>query len=57
MLHNVADVEVDNTAANDVPFDEQRYSKNVAVVDLYPKSDCLQCWLECMIVFDAIAFD
>ena len=32
LLHNVADAEVDNTKANDVPFHEQRYSKKVAVV-------------------------
>ena len=48
LIHNVADVEVDNIPANDVPFDEQRYSKKVAVVDLYLKSDCFHCWLECM---------
>ena len=48
LLHNVADVEVDNTLANDVFFDERRYSKKVAVVDLYVKRDCFRCWLECM---------
>ena len=34
LLHNIADVEVDNAPANDAPCNEKRYSKKVAVVDL-----------------------
>ena len=48
LLDNVADAEVDNTPANDVPFHEQRYSKKVAVVEFYLNSDRFRCWLECM---------
>ena len=48
LFDNVADAEVDNTPANDVPFHEQRYSKKVAVVELYLNSDRFHCWLQCM---------
>ena len=37
LLHNVADAEVDiepaNGPAKDVPFNEERYSKNISMLD------------------------